>query len=50
MTLRPAKVSRSEVRQRWGAEEKQKVFLSFGFVRDGKDLDLAVQALKQVPD
>jgi glycosyltransferase involved in cell wall biosynthesis len=37
-----------EIRQSWGVKEGQKVFLSFGFVRDGKNLDLAVRAVAQV--
>ena len=36
------------IRHEWGVKEGQKVFLSFGYVRDGKNLDLAIQALKQV--
>jgi len=48
--ITPANISRAKIRQRWGAHEKHKVFLSFGFVRDGKNLDLAVRALKEVPD
>lgn len=39
-----------EIRQSWGVKKEQKVFLAFGFVRDGKNLDLALQALAQVPD
>ena len=38
------------IRNDWGVKGGQKVFLSFGYVRDGKNLDLAIQALKQVPD
>ena len=38
------------VRNEWGVKEWQRVFLSFGYVRDGKNIDLAIQALKQVPD
>jgi glycosyltransferase involved in cell wall biosynthesis len=48
--IRPSPVSREEVRRRWGVKGGQKVFLSFGHVRDGKNLDLAVRALKEVPD
>jgi glycosyltransferase involved in cell wall biosynthesis len=46
--IRHSKVSRASVRQSWGAQEGQKVFLSFGYVRDGKNLDLAVRALRDV--
>lgn len=38
------------VRKEWGIQPGQKVFLSFGFVRDGKNLDLAIRALKEVPE
>ena len=37
------------VRREWGVRDGQKVFLSFGFVRDGKNLDLAIRALAEVP-
>jgi len=37
------------VREEWGIEPGQKVLLSFGYVRDGKNLDLAILALKDVP-
>jgi glycosyltransferase involved in cell wall biosynthesis len=45
-----SKQPRGEVRQHWGVSDDQKVFLSFGFVRDGKNLDLALCALKEVRD
>lgn len=38
------------IRREWGVRNGQKVFLSFGFVRDGKNLDLAIRALKSVPE
>lgn len=38
------------VREEWGIQTHQKVFLSFGYVRDGKNLDLAIKALKEVPE
>ena len=38
------------VRRAWGVREGQKVFLSFGYVRDGKNLDLAIRALTFVPE
>ncbi len=38
------------IRCEWGVRDGQKVFLAFGFVRDGKNLDLAIQALKSVPE
>ena len=39
-----------QVRDAWGVQSGQKVFLSFGYVRDGKNLDLAIRALKEVPE
>jgi len=38
------------IRRKWGVRDGQKVFLAFGFLRDGKNLDLAIQALKSVPE
>jgi glycosyltransferase involved in cell wall biosynthesis len=38
------------LRRAWGVKPGQKVFLAFGFVRDNKNLDLAVRALAEVPD
>lgn len=38
------------VRHGWGVGDGQKVFLAFGFVRDGKNLDLVVRALGEVPE
>ena len=43
-------VNVGEIRRRWGVKDGQKVLLAFGFVRDGKNLDLAVRALAQVPE
>lgn len=40
----------AEIRKSWGVKAGQKVFLMFGFVRDGKNLDLAVHALAEVPE
>jgi glycosyltransferase involved in cell wall biosynthesis len=38
------------VRREWDVRGGQKVFLAFGFVRDGKNLDLAIRALAQVKE
>lgn len=38
------------IRREWGVNEEQKVFLAFGFIRDGKNLDLALRALSQIPN
>jgi glycosyltransferase involved in cell wall biosynthesis len=40
---------RAFIRRQWGVGNEQKVFLAFGYVRDGKNLDLAVRALTRVP-
>ena len=42
--------SREEIRKQWGIPSGAEVFLSFGFVRDGKNLDLVIEALKSVPE
>jgi glycosyltransferase involved in cell wall biosynthesis len=41
---------RWEVRKEWEVSLDQKVFLSFGYVRDGKNLDLAIRAIREVPN
>jgi glycosyltransferase involved in cell wall biosynthesis len=43
-------VSAHKIRRSWGVKDGQKVFLAFGYVRDGKNLDLAVRALAQTPE
>jgi glycosyltransferase involved in cell wall biosynthesis len=39
-----------QVREGWGIKSGQKVFLSFGYVRDGKNLNLAIKALAEVTE
>ena len=39
-----------QVREELGIQSGQKVFLSFGYVRDGKNLELAIKALAEVPE
>lgn len=41
--------SQSQVRIRWGVSPDAVVFLSFGFIRDGKNLDLLIRALPENP-
>lgn len=41
---------RNVIRGEWGVMPRQRVFLSYGFIRDGKNLDLVIRALAQVPD
>lgn len=48
--LLPPRRSRDEVRRSWGSEATARVFLAFGYVRDGKNLDLALRALREVPE
>jgi glycosyltransferase involved in cell wall biosynthesis len=43
-------VSAAEIRRSWGVKDGQKVFLAFGYVRDGKNLDMAVRALAGVSE
>lgn len=43
-------VNAEEIRRSWGVKAGQKVFLAFGYVRDGKNLDLVVRALPQIPE
>lgn len=44
------KKGRARQRKEWGIKEEDFVFLSFGQVRDGKQLDLVLQAMTQLPD
>jgi glycosyltransferase involved in cell wall biosynthesis len=48
--IRGTPPDRESVRDGWGVRAGQKVFLAFGFVRDGKNLDLAIRALVHVPE
>jgi glycosyltransferase involved in cell wall biosynthesis len=48
--IRGTPPDRDAVRDEWGVRAGQKVFLAFGFIRDGKNLDLAVRALARVPE
>ena len=48
--IRGTPPDRGAVRAGWGVRAGQKVFLAFGFVRDGKNLDLAIRALARVPE
>lgn len=42
--------SRAEVRRRLGIPEDAELFLSFGHLRDGKNLALILEAMSRVPD
>ncbi len=42
--------SREALRSRWGIPEEAVVFLSFGFIRDSKNLDLLIRALPDSPN
>ena len=48
--LQEAKVDPREVRRAWGAGEGTVVFLSFGFIRDNKNVDLLIRALVANPE
>lgn len=41
---------RGELRSDWGVKAEQRVFLAFGYIRDGKNLHLAIEALARVED
>ena len=40
---------RAELRERWGFVESDEVFLSFGQIRDGKNLDRFLRAMTELP-
>ena len=48
--LHETKVDPLEVRRAWGAGEGTVVFLSFGFIRDNKNVDLLIRALVANPE
>lgn len=48
--LQEVKVDPGEVRRAWGAGDGTVVFLSFGFIRDNKNVDLLIQALVPNPE
>ena len=49
-TFPPATVVRGQIRREMGIPEEAQVWLSFGHVRDGKNLDLVIRALAHFPD
>lgn len=48
--LQEAKVDPRELRRAWGAGKGSVVFLSFGFIRDNKNVDLLIRALVVNPE
>lgn len=46
----PARVSGQVLRRKWGVREEARVFLSFGYLRDNKNIDLVLRAAAEVPD
>ena len=46
--IRPTGGSRAGLK--WRARPGQRIFLSFGYIRDSKNLDLSIRALKEVPE
>lgn len=48
--LKESKVDSGEVRRAWGAGEQTIVFLSFGFIRDNKNIDILIRALNYNSD
>jgi glycosyltransferase involved in cell wall biosynthesis len=47
--LQDSVIDADAVRQTWGVPRGAAVFLSFGFIRDNKNLDLLIRALAEVP-
>ena len=47
--MQEASLSPVEIRREWGTPIGAVVYLSFGFIRDNKNLDLVIRALAQVP-
>ncbi len=45
-----AALSREAARRHWGVPEKAELWLSFGHIRDGKNLDLVLQVLAETPE
>jgi glycosyltransferase involved in cell wall biosynthesis len=50
LTFPPASLSGSKVREQLGLPVQSKVMLSFGYIRDGKNLDLILQAMVHFPE
>lgn len=48
--LSPPEAGREEVRSRFKFSDSDFVFFAFGQIRDGKNLDLFLQAMKQLPE
>jgi glycosyltransferase involved in cell wall biosynthesis len=48
--LSPPRVGREEVRNRFGFVNSDIVFFAFGQIRDGKNLDLFLQAMTKLPE
>jgi glycosyltransferase involved in cell wall biosynthesis len=46
----PPSISRDTLRESLGIPESATLFLSFGHLRDGKNLDLVLQALREIPE
>lgn len=46
----PARLPRSKIREQLGLPAQARVLLSFGYIRDGKNLDLILKALVHFPD
>ncbi len=46
----PARRTPAQVREAWGMPEGARVLLAFGHIRDGKNLDLVMRAMQDLPD
>jgi len=49
-TFPPAQATREETRRKLGIPQTASVWLSFGHIRDGKNLDLVIRVLARFPD
>ncbi len=48
--IHPSSKPAGRIRAELGASPQHRVFLAFGYVRDGKNLDLAIKAVAEVPE
>lgn len=49
-SMNEAVVPRKDMRERWGIADHEVLLLSFGFIRDNKNIDLLIKALSKLKD
>ncbi|MDL5047213.1 glycosyltransferase [Oscillatoria amoena NRMC-F 0135] len=49
-SIQKSQYNRADLRNKFNIPEDAFVILSFGFIRDGKNLDLLIKSLKKIPD